>query len=282
MRNMRKLWLTIASVCVVVGCSIFAVTMTACSWDFKALSTQKNITNTYEISEDFNNISIDTDTADIVFVCSSDGQCKVVCQEFEKEKHSVAVENGTLTIKAVNERRWYDYIGINIGKVELTVYLPKTQYQALAIKEDTGDIEINGFAFDAIDMELTTGDVDLTDVTCTGALKIDVTTGDVELERVTCKSLSMIADTGDLSMESVLASESISIETDTGDVEFEGCDAPQIVIKTDTGDVEGSLLTGKEFITETDTGKVRVPQNSAGGRCEVATETGDIKITIGG
>ena len=82
-------------------------------------------------------------------------------------------------------------------------------------------------------------------------------------------------------MEDVVASESISIRTDTGDVEFEACDAPQIVIKTDTGDVKGSLLTGKEFITNSDTGKIRVPENSAGGRCEITTDTGDIRITIG-
>lgn len=321
MKSMRKLWLTIASVCVVVGCSIFAVTMTACSWNFKALNTQKNISNTYEVNEDFNTISMDTSTADITFLSSTDGKCKVVCQEFEKEKHSVAVENSTLTIKAVNERKWYDYIGINIGKVEVTVYLPKTEYQALIVKEDTGDITLKGLTFDSIDMELSTGDVNLTDITCAGEIKIGVSTGDVNLQRitcknftsegdtgeisledlnveesisitrstgdaelddVTCKTLKVVASTGELSMENVIATKKIEIERSTGDVEFERCDAPEIVIVTDTGDVEGSLLTGKDFTTETDTGRVRVPQDSAGGICKITTDTGDIEITIVG
>ncbi len=317
---MRKIWIFIASVLVLVGCGIFTVTMTACNWDFNKLSTQKNVTNTYEISEQFNNISIDTDTADICFVPSDDGKCKVVCQEFEKEKHSVSTDNGTLTIKAVNERKWYDYIGVNFGKTKLTVYLPNTEYQSLVIKEDTGDVEIpSGFIFDSIDMDLTTGDVDLTGVTCKGELKICVTTGDVEfdgcdapeivvetstgdvdltgvtckgelkicvttgdveIQDVTCKTFVSSGDTGELSMDNVVASEKISIERSTGDVEFEGCDAPEIVVETSTGDVEGSLLTGKEFIVETDTGKKRVPENQAGGRCQITTDTGDIKITI--
>ena len=320
MKNMRKIWMCIATVLVVVGCSVFALTMTACSWNFNKLSTQKNETNTYTVAEEFNNISIHTDTADIFFLPSNDGERKVVCQEFEKEKHSVSVVNGTLTIQAVNEREWYDYIGITLGKVEVRVYLPQTEYQSLVVREDTGDIEMRGFTFESIDMELSTGDVVLTDVTCTSELKICVTTGDVELNNVACKklfaegdtgdislenvsaeesvtierttgdaeldavvskSLSLTSSTGEVSMEDVVISESISIRTDTGDVEFEVCDAPQIVIKTDTGDVKGSLLTGKEFITNSDTGKIRVPENSAGGRCEITTDTGDIRITIG-
>ena len=317
---MRKIWIWIASALVLVGCGIFTVTMTACDWNFSKLGTQKNITNTYEISEEFSNISIDTDTADICFAPSTDGKCKVVCKELEKEKHSVSAENGTLTIKVVNERKWYDYIGINISETKLTVYLPKTEYQSLVINEDTGDIEIpSGFIFNSIDMKLSTGDVELTGVTCTGELKICVSTGDVELQSVTCKNfrsqgatgdislenvtaeetvsitrttgdteldnvacktLTVVSDTGEVSMENAVASESISVETSTGDVELEACDAPEIVVETDTGDVEGSLLTGKEFVVETDTGRVRVPENQAGGRCEITTDTGDITITI--
>ncbi len=318
---MKKIWLFIATLLVGIGGIVFTLTMTACSWDFSKLSTQNNIINSYEFSEDFNDISIETDTADITFVSSADGKCKVVCKEFEKETHSVVIENGALTIKAVNERKWYDYIGIGIGKTALTVYLPKTQYQSLAIKEDTGDIQLGGFTFGKIDMELSTGDVELTGVTCLEELKISVTTGEVELQdvtcktllsegdtgdislervsaeekisiqrttgdteldSVTCKALVLISDTGESSLENVLAGESISVKTTTGDVELEKIDAAEIVIETDTGDVKGSLLTGKTFETDTDTGKVRVPDDEAGGTCKITTSTGDIRITIEG
>ena len=71
-----------------------------------------------------------------------------------------------------------------------------------------------------------------------------------------------------------------SIERSTGDVRFTDCDAAEICVKTDTGDVTGSLLSDKVFITNTDTGSVNVPETISGGKCEIITDTGDIKITI--
>ena len=41
--------------------------MTLLKWDFKKLSTVKYETNTYDIDNSFNNISIKTDTSDIIF-----------------------------------------------------------------------------------------------------------------------------------------------------------------------------------------------------------------------
>ena len=51
-------------------------------------------------------------------------------------------------------------------------------------------------------------------------------------------------------------------------------------VSTDTGDVTGSLLSAKVFVVTTDTGTVQVPKSTAGGRCEISTDTGDIRITV--
>lgn len=63
-------------------------------------------------------------------------------------------------------------------------------------------------------------------------------------------------------------------------MEFNHCDAETICVNTDTGSVTGTLLTDKVFIIETDTGSVDVPKSITGGRCEITTDTGNIRITI--
>lgn len=87
-------------------------------------------------------------------------------------------------------------------------------------------------------------------------------------------------NTGDLSLKNVIATDTFTIERSTGDVVFNGSDATVIFVKTDTGDVSGNILTEKVFITQTDTGSVEVPKTASGGRCEIITDTGDIKINI--
>jgi len=51
-------------------------------------------------------------------------------------------------------------------------------------------------------------------------------------------------------------------------------------METDTGDIRGSLLSSKVFLADSGTGKVDVPKTVTGGKCQVHTDTGDIKITI--
>jgi DUF4097 and DUF4098 domain-containing protein YvlB len=86
--------------------------------------------------------------------------------------------------------------------------------------------------------------------------------------------------TGDIALLNLSAEESISIERDTGDVKFYECDAGEIFVKTSTGDVTGNLLSEKTFVTDSNTGKITVPKNTVGGKCEIFTDTGDIKINI--
>ena len=61
---------------------------------------------------------------------------------------------------------------------------------------------------------------------------------------------------------------------------FDGSDAEAVYVTTDTGDVKGTFLTDKVYITKTDTGSVDVPGSTSGGRCEITTDTGDIKLSV--
>lgn len=319
MRKTTKIWLVIAASLVFVGLIMFAAVMSEYKWDFSKLSTGKYETNTYEISEEFSNLSMNTDTADIIFALSDDGKCRVECYEEEKAKHSVAVQENTLVIKMIDEKSWYDYIGINFGSPKITVYLPKAEYTSLFINGSTGDIEIpKNFKFEGVDISLSTGDVNffvsasklikikastgnicventsagtldlsastgritVSNVICGGDANINVSTGRTNLNNIECKNLTSSGDTGDISLNNVIAAEKFSIKRSTGDVRFGGSDAAEILVETDTGDVTGTFLSEKTFFVETDTGSVDVPESITGGRCEITTDTGDIELDI--
>ena len=315
-----KKWFGLASFLLIFGIMICVGALTACAKDLGKLDMTKYERNEHEITEDFDNIFIQTISAEISFVLSEDGNCKVVCEEEKNLKHSVNLEEGKLFIIAIDQRKWHEHL-FNFGKTSLTIYLPQSAYALLNIQANTGDIEIpNSFAFERVDIQVSTGnvkcyasasenikiktstgDIRLENITtgtldlsvstgkinvlgavCAGDMNVNVSTGDGNLTNITCKNLTSNGDTGDLSLNNVIATEKFSIVRTTGKVEFEACDAMEIFVKTSTGKVVGTLLSEKIFIPKTSTGDIKVPDTTTGGKCEISTSTGDIKISIAG
>ena len=275
-----KTWLIIAASLVLVGCILFGGVMQMLKWDFEKLSTGKYETSNHEIQEEYKNISIVTDTADVVFMPSESQTTSVVCHEQKNMKHTVTVKDDTLAIEIDDTRKWYEYIGIYFGSPKITVYIPQGEFGTLSVKASTGDICVENVLADAIDLRVSTGRITITNVTCQEDANIRVSTGKTILTDLQCKNLTSTGDTGNMILNQVIAEEKFSIERSTGDIKLEGCDAAEIFMETDTGDVVGSLRTDKVFVAHADTGKVEVPKTATGGRCEITTDTGDIKITI--
>jgi len=319
MRKNTKTLLVIATFLIVIGLIMFTLVMKKFSWDFTKLSTTNFETNTYEIDEAFNNISMDTDTADIIFALSNNGKCLVKCYEDSNEKHFVTTKEDTLIIKRNDNKNWYNNIKINFNSPKITVYLPKTEYNSILIMESTGHIKLpDTFKFNDVnislstgnvsfsasatekvkikastgninvknmsakelDLSVSTGDISILNVTCESNVNINVSTGKARLNNIECENLNSNGDTGDIFLENINIIEKLYIKRSTGDVKLDSSDAGEIYIKTDTGDVTGNLISEKIFITQTDTGSIDVPKTVNGGKCEIITDTGDVKITL--
>ena len=319
MSKATKIWLAVAALLAIVGLVVFGAVMGGLRWNFRELSTNRYETESYTVTEAFDNISIRVNTAQVRFALSGDGSTRVECYQDAKTKHLVSVKEDTLMIRVEDKKAWYDYIGIHFGSPRVTVYLPQAEYAALVLEGSTGDVELPGnLRFASADISLSTGEVDwyasvsgllkiktstgdigventkvgamelkvstgeieVSNVTCQGDVNIKVSTGETELEGLSCSNLTSTGSTGHISLERVLVEEKLSIERSTGDVEFVRSDAGEILVKTNTGDVRGSLLSEKVFITHTDTGRANVPGTTTGGRCEITTNTGNIRLEL--
>ena len=267
------------------------------------------------IQDSFANIQINTEDCDVTFVpYNGTADAHVVIREQERATHSVAVEEGTLKIKMVDNRKWIDFIGVFRERMEMTVYLPNAVYDTVYITTATGDIRIpealsgkemwlrsstgeiycDGTAAETLDCMTSTGDItvrggtpgevklqsstgDLSVMGISGThVSLQSSTGEVDGENVNVKMFTCTSSTGEVELGNVIAEELLQIRTTTGDVGIENCDAGRVDIETDTGDVEGHFLTPKWFSAISDTGNVDVPNTTEGGDCRIETDTGDI------
>lgn len=318
----KSVWisLVVAGALVLLGVGLFTGAMMSADWDFSNISGNELVTNTYEITVPFSNVRIESNTADITFVPSDDGTSRVECIDVEYYDYRVNVENGTLRIEVIDTRAWYEHISFGLlGPSTITVYLPAGEYGTLTVRDSIGDIEIpSDFSFESLDMQLSTGDVnvlasiknvarieantgnvtlrnlrvgdlaikastgktELEGVTCAGDVSLSCGMGKTFLTYLTCASLTSIGGTGAISLNNVVASGAVYIDRGTGDVSFDSCDAANITVNTGTGDVRGTLRSDKIFVCRSDTGRVEIPPTTKGGTCSITTNTGDIIIWI--
>ena len=293
--------LIVAGVLVLVGAGLFAGAMSAAEWDFEALQTQKYETVTHEVTGDFSNISIQTYESSIEFQPSADGTCKVECMESEHVTYSVIVQDGTLKITTNDARKWYHNIGIfNTQRQNMTVYLPKTTYDELQIKSNTGTVKASSeFSFANVQIGMNTGAVkweagvahsmrvitdtgfvQIKNVNMDGALSVKTDTGRAEICSVQAQSIKVETKTGKAIVTDAVAKSTVSIKTNTGNAELSGCRAVDIFVETDTGKAKLTdvVASGKMDI-DTDTGDV-VLDGCDAAEIEIETDTGDVEGTF--
>ena len=217
-------------------------------------------THEYEIKEKFKDITIITDTADIQFIPSENPSSFIVCEEEKNANHSVTVKENTLRIKVDDNKKWYEDIG-NLCTPKITVYLGKSECGNISLKTDTGNILLDN-------------------IIATGKLAIKTGTGKVNFEACDASEVVIETNTGNVLLDNIIATGKLAIKTGAGKVNFEACDASEVVIETNTGNVTGSFLTDKVVFAESETGNIDIPKVIADEKCEIITDTGNIKITI--
>lgn len=319
MKNGTKISLITATLLVIFGIGIMAFSLPTANRNLDVHNFSPTVTAEHTVTEAFDNINIDINTANVNFYLSEDENCHVICNEDSRSPHTASVKDNTLWIKVEDNRKWYDYINISFDTPEVEIHLPKEQYLHLYVRGDTGDVNVpHNFEFDYIDISTSTGHVScfasasgdisistdtgdvmaqnvgadnfsvatstgrisVENINCKAEFSVSVDTGDAKLDRVVCGSFISTGSTGELTVTKLRASELMDIRRSTGDVDLDECDAAEIKITTDTGDVTGSFLSEKIFFTESDTGDIDVPKSTTGGICEIETDTGDIDITI--
>ena len=311
------IWLLIAGLLIVLGGLVFVMSALFAGWNFKELLGGKFLTRTYDVAEDFSSIELKTDTADITFLPAEDGVCKIVSYNRERVTDTPVVDNGKLTVNTVDGRKWYERM-FGFGAPTLTVYLPKSEYAALVISEDTGDISVpKDFSFEGVDISRSTGDVQflasvsgnvkikgstgatyvgqitaasleitvstgrvsVSGLTCAGDLSVKVSTGDVKISDATCQSLHTTGDTGDMDMENITVRGNISAQRSTGRIALRNANcAGNIEIRVSTGKTELTDVTCQNLVSKGSTGKVVLQNVIANAQISIERSTGDVRF----
>lgn len=214
---------------------------------------------TATIGQVFESVVVESRDCDVKFVpFDGNADAHILFLEREKIGHDVKVQDGVLTVKMTDHRQWMDYISLGGKSMEMTIYLPRKQYESLRVTTDTGDIQ-------------------LPEVLSAKEIRLSSDTGDVLCAAAAEKTLGITTDTGDITVKNS-APHTLELKTDTGDVQVQESNAFQLHLETDTGEVDAEAVNCTTFTCKSDTGDVTLKDFQIADYLQVFTSTGDVKI----
>ncbi len=250
---------------------------------------------------DFSEISVSVGAADIFVKGSEGSEYYAICDEDDKIKYKLSVENGILKLNEIDGRKWYDFIGVFVDSREVTLYLPEKNYSGLTVRASSGGFSCcdGKLVFENIDAKTSSGGIELSlnaaksikAESASGRIliggseanRVDVKTssGEVVLDNVIADEISLASLSGRIRLNDTSAKVSANIKSTSGSINLESFDAPEIVIKSTSGSVYGNLLSGKIFDVKTTSGGINCPESDKdGGVCRVETTSGSVKFKI--
>ena len=232
--------------------------------------TTKNVA----IDEDFSSVLAELYTTDIKLLPSQDEKCTIVLHEKDTFSHTVEVKNGALCISEPAKRKWTEFLFGHKGPI-IEIYLPKAEYASLDIDCSTGNIYVSdAFTFDEIDIEVSTGDIELY-ASARGTVSLEATTGDILANGVHAESVEISTTTGSAVIKNATIKGEVSFEVGTGKIEADTVLAKKIEIEGGSGKKTLNNLTIEgDACVESTTGGVSIT-NMQSSKLFMKLSTGD-------
>ena len=260
--------------------SIIAIALTAILTLMLMRGTKFNLKFNLKFSEnlieekeivDIKDLKIDTNVADIDIETGDDEKItvKLYCDECEDSKIKETEEDIQIVLK--DKKKTFRLFSKG---PRIIVKVPKTYDKNIGIKGDVADVDIAPLKDATLNLDLTTGDLDASDL---NKANIKVTTGDIDIDNI--NDLVCKATTGDIKARSI--NNHLEISVVTGDIKIERVNLNESsLIKTNTGDVKIEHTNNIYIEGKTNIGKASINTNDRKSDVVLSIESnvGDIKV----
>ena len=233
---------------------------------------------TCNIGERFEDVRVETVSADVRFHVGGSDTCIVEYKGPSRMRCTAEVKNGTLAVVEKPARRWpFGLWGLfGTHRVEVTVFLPERQYDELTVETASGDIEApSGGAFRSLSFSSVSGGQMLDGVEA-DSLTAQSTSGNVSVQNSRLGSLSVSTTSGDQDAASADIAGHAAFEAVSGNISIQNSRLGSLTVSTTSGDqdAESTDIAGHAELSAV-SGKISVTSSDAGS-LEFSTTSGDV------
>ena len=232
---------------------------------------EKVVDETFEI-EDFDDVDINIDAANVEVVESEDNKVKVEIYAKNKEDYNVSIEDRKLVVKEITRNKIRFSLGEKNKRV--IVSLPKGYANKMDIKTDAGNVKVVSFEESNVDIKTDAGNVNVEKI---NNIKVNTDAGNVNIDDT--KNAEIKTDAGNVKINKV--TESIIINVNAGNVNIDEVELKaDSSIETDFGNIKIEKTNDLNIEAKTDVGKVNIENNNrkADVTLKITSDCGNINV----
>lgn len=297
-------WVIFASVLVILGLTLAVAAVAMPSFEFDSFITNSDYTvkNTDFDSSDVKSIKLATVYTDIKIVEGVGDKIIVDYYESDTEYFDIEVsDDGTLNINYVDDRKWYQRIGIFIfdRAPALTVTVPEglsVEYDIISVSGDisaealfgdgnisivstSGNITVSSAGADEIFIKTTSGDISVNNID-SKVSSIESTSGDISVNHISTDELSVKTTSGEISLDKADVRGLCTLKSTSGELEMGTVSVGTIDAKTVSGNIsaEKLTLTGGEFKSTSGDVDILLAKDDRGYSVVSKTTSGSVRL----
>lgn len=225
----------------------------------------------FPVIEGINNVNISLISEDLRFFPYEGQTIEVYGKKIKNvEDYTITFVDNDFNLSRNSMSKKLNFFGINSHDGDFVVKVPLgIDYNKIAIKGISSDMEIDTIKTNEIKVITTSGDFELSNFSVEGTFDVSSVSGDFEFDSLEAKQLDISLVSGDIEIQNCKIVEEFKVNTVSGDVEVKNLQATNVSFRTVSGDFEGN-----EVYIDT------VEIKSVSGDFEISNSIHDHEITV--
>ncbi len=244
---------------------------------FKDNGVVNSVVKVTTSDEAFENVDVNVNSADVQVFASTCDEWKVESTEYDKVHYQVEVKDDTLVIRRVDERKWYEHIGIDLSFISenVKIYLPEKMFESIELKSTSGSVTVNeGLTCESLVAKSTSGAVRVYSVTAEDVITAKTTSGQVSVAEVFTGKLEASSTSGRVNVSNIEQINTVVINATSGKIEATDINCREFTAENVSGGVLCSGVIAQDNINaESTSGSIKILRSDA--------ETLNLKSTSG-
>lgn len=189
--------------------------------------------------EEFNQIDIDIKSANLVINVYEELEYKIDFYESKYDIKSLKVEDKVLEIKQEykNSLKWFN-IKFTSKKIEtINLYIPNTFNGKVEIESNSGNITINDFNFESLEINVASGNIKLDSGAVSTNIDLETNSGDISLNDLTTGILNAKSSSGNITVTNTKIDSNTYLNTSSGNIKFEDSESNELKGNASSGNI---------------------------------------------